>query len=147
MELQQKSDSISYYIRKCNKIIHEKGHEIAQEYGLTYDQHHLLIYLNKSERAPTIKDVSNKFNRAQNTISEKVSRLEEKGLVERCEDTEDRRITRVCITKKGKDLVNTIKQERSNRVIYKALAKMEEEDVDELLNNLTKLHDILTEEG
>ncbi len=63
MELQKKSESISYYIRECSNIIHHKGHQIAQEYGLTYDQHHLLIYLNKSKVAPTINDISNKFNR------------------------------------------------------------------------------------
>lgn len=147
MELQKKSESISYYIRECSNIIHHKGHQIAQEYGLTYDQHHLLIYLNKSKVAPTINDISNKFNRAQNTISEKVSRLEDKGLVEKCVDTEDRRITRVCITERGKELIHTIKQERSNRVVYSALKNMEDEEVDELLKNLAKLHDVLTEEG
>ncbi len=147
MELQKKSESISYYIRECSNIIHHKGHQIAQEYGLTYDQHHLLIYLNKSKVAPTINDISNKFNRAQNTISEKVSRLEDKGLVKRCEDVEDRRITRVYITERGKELIHTIKQERSNRVVYSALKNMEDEEVDELLKNLAKLHDVLTEEG
>lgn len=147
MELQKKSESISYYIKECNNVIHRKGHQIAQEYGLTYDQHHLLIYLNKSKVAPTINDISNKFNRAQNTISEKVSRLEDKGLVKRCEDVEDRRITRVYITERGKELIHTIKQERSNRVVYSALKNMEDEEVDELLKNLAKLHDVLTEEG
>ncbi|NLV77660.1 MAG: winged helix DNA-binding protein [Tissierellia bacterium] len=147
MELQKKSESVSYYIRECSSIIHHKGHQIAQEYGLTYDQYHMLIYLELSERPPTINDISSKFNRAQNTISEKVSRLEEKGLVERCGDTNDRRITRVCITEKGSKLIHTIREERSNRVTYRALGKMRHEDVDNLLNNLFKLYDNLKEEG
>ncbi|WP_236908142.1 MarR family winged helix-turn-helix transcriptional regulator [Clostridium sp. Cult3] len=145
MNIQQRSESISYYIRECNSIIHLKGHQIAQEYGLTYDQYHLLVHLDLSEQSPTINDLSDKFNRAQNTISEKVSRLEEKGLVERIGDTEDRRITRVVITVKGEDLIHAIREERSNRATFKALEKMEEEEIDALLNNLIILYNNLKE--
>ena len=94
MDLHKKSESISNYIRECSNIIHTKGHQIAQEYGLTYDQYHLLIYIELKERAPTINDIAEKFNKAQNTISEKVSRLEEKGLINRIGDEQDRRVTR-----------------------------------------------------
>ena len=124
MELHKASEIISNYIRECSNIIHRKGHQIAQEYDLTYDQYHLLIYLSFSEHPPTINEISKKFNRAQNTISEKISRLEEKGLVNRRDDIEDRRVTRVEITEKGVNLINLIRQERSNRVTYVALEKM-----------------------
>ena len=147
MDLQKKSESISNYIRECSNIIHAKGHQIAQEYDLTYDQYHLLIYLSFMQTPPTISDISKKFNRAQNTISEKVSRLEEKNLAIRTDDEQDRRITRVIITEKGIELIHTIKQERSNRATYRALEKMDESEVDNLLLSLTKLYDNLKEEG
>ena len=147
MDLQKKSESISYYIRECSNIIHTKGHQIAQEYNLTYDQYHLLVYLNLVETPPTISDISKKFGRAQNTISEKISRLEEKGLANRVDDKEDRRITRVTITEEGKDLVHIIKRERSNRATYAALEKMDKSEVDNLLKNLTILYDNLNKGG
>jgi DNA-binding MarR family transcriptional regulator len=143
MDLQKKSESISNYIRECNNIMHTKGHKLAQEYNLTYDQYHLLFYLNICENSPTISDISRKFNRAQNTISEKISRLEEKGLVCKVDDEQDRRITRVIITEKGANLIYNIKQERSNRVTYIALEKMDESQVDDLLMNLTILYNNL----
>lgn len=146
MELQKASEAISNYIRECSNIIHTKGHQIAQEYDLTYDQYHLLIYLSFSKTPPTISEISKKYNRAQNTISEKISRLEEKELVSRIDDSMDRRITRVIITEKGLDLINTIRQERSNRVTYIALKKMKNREVENLLTNLTKLYNNLNKE-
>ncbi|MCF6462964.1 MarR family winged helix-turn-helix transcriptional regulator [Clostridium sp. Cult1] len=146
MELQKASEAISNYIRECSNIIHTKGHQIAQEYDLTYDQYHLLIYLSFSKTPPTISEISKKYNRAQNTISEKISRLEEKELVSRIDDSMDRRITRVIITEKGLNLINTIRQERSNRVTYIALKKMNNREVENLLTNLTKLYNNLNKE-
>ncbi|CCQ97846.1 putative Uncharacterized HTH-type transcriptional regulator YsmB [[Clostridium] ultunense Esp] len=146
MELQKASETISDYIRECSNIIHTKGHQIAQEYGLTYDQYHLLIYLSFSEKPPTINEISKKFNRAQNTISEKISRLEEKELVSRVDDPKDRRVTRVIITERGLDLIHTIRQERSNRVTYIALEKMEKDEIENLLTNLSILYNNLKKE-
>lgn len=140
MELQKLSDAISDCIRGCNNIVHRKGHQIAKEYDLTYDQYHLLIYLKGIEEPPTINEISEKFNRAQNTISEKISRLEEKKLIDRIDDVNDRRITRVVITEKGVGLIKTIKKERSYRAVYLALSKMEKKEVENLLNNLEKLY-------
>jgi len=145
LELQDTSEAISDYIRKCSHIIHTKGHHIAKEFGLTYDQYHLLIYLMELDTPPTINEISNKSNRAQNTISEKISRLEGKGLVKRINDVCDRRITRVAITEDGLKLIKDIKKERSNRVIYAALSKMEEVEVDNLLSALEKLYNNLKE--
>ena len=58
----------------------------------------------------------------------------------------DRRITRVIITEKGLNLINTIRQERSNRVTYIALKKMNNREVENLLTNLTKLYNNLNKE-
>lgn len=146
MELQKASETISNYIRECSNIIHTKGHQIAQEYGLTYDQYHLLIYLSFREKPPTINEISKKFNRAQNTISEKISRLEEKELVSRVDDLKDRRITRVIITERGLNLIHTIRQVRSNRVTYTALEKMKKDEIENLLINLSILYNNLKKE-
>jgi len=144
-KLKDESESISFYIRECSNIIHEKGHQIAEEYGLTYDQYHLLLYLNFREIPPAINDISKRFNRAQNTMSEKISRLVEKGLVLKVDDEKDRRITRVIITEKGKDLIDIIRQERTNRIVYRAIEKMDKDEVDNLLINLNRLYDNLKE--
>lgn len=145
LPLERLYEEISRYLWECNKIIHKKGHKIATEYGLTYDQYHLLIYLKKLKTPPTINDISDKLNLAQNTVSEKISRMEEKGLVSRIDDDNDRRITRVLITGKGLDLIEIIKKEKSNRITYSALSKLDEEEVNNLLLYLEKLYISLQE--
>lgn len=143
MELDIESELISDYIRKCSNIIHKKGHDIAKEYDLSYDQYHLLIYLNLMKESPTIKEVAEKFNKAQNTTSERISRLEEKKLIQRLDDDQDRRVTRVILTDKGVELIEIIKKERSNKGVYLALEKMEQQEIDNLVISLTKLYDNL----
>lgn len=145
MELQDISEHISEHIMEISKIIHKKGHTIAREYGLTYDQFHMLLYLKKSQNPPTINELASKSHRAQNTVSEKISRLEEKGLVRRVGDEKDRRITRVQITEKGLDLVKTIKKEKGNKIIYSALRSMEVEEVNNLNRSLERLYRYLKE--
>ena len=147
MDLLEKSEKISRYIRDCNNIIHIKGHDIAKEYGLTYDQYHLLLFLQRNiDEPPSIRDLSKRFKRAQNTTSEKITRLEEKDLLEKITDEEDRRIMRVKIKDEGIRIIDEIRKERTHRVTYKALKKMKEEDIDKLLISLEFLYENIKEE-
>lgn len=146
MEKSEKAERITYCIRECDKLIHKKGHEIAQNYNLTIDQYHLLVMLSFSEWPPTIGEIAKKFGKAQNTMSERISRLEEKELVERITDFEDRRSIRVNITKEGEKLVETIRRERSSIFVLNATTKMEEDEVDILIRQLEKLYMYLEKE-
>lgn len=140
MDKSNKAVNITFHIRECAKLIHNKGHEIAQSYNLTIEQYHLLVMLYFSELPPTIGEIAGKFGKAQNTISERISRLEEKELVERISDYEDRRIIRVNITKEGKELVETIRKERSSIFVLNAISKMKEDDVNILIKQLENLY-------
>lgn len=147
MNLEEKAEIIASYIRKSDRIIHRKGHELAQNYGLTIEQYHLLVYLNMEESPPAIGEIAKKYCNAQNTMSEKISRLEEKQLVERKSDPSDKRLTRVIVTLKGKELICTIKKERRNKSILKAINSMSEGNVDNLIINLEILYNNLSREG
>lgn len=145
LEVQSKSETISHYIRSCSRIIHKRGHKIAEEYGLTYYQFHILLYLNKQNLPPSVNDIAKSFNRAQNTTSEQISELAKKDLVNKVDDENDRRITRIIITDKGKGLIDTIKEERNIKIVSHALESMDKGEVDNLLNNLNKLYESLKE--
>lgn len=146
MDLQKCAEKAADYIRKCNNIIHIKSHELAKSYNLTIDQYHMLFHIKYMESPPSIGDLAKKYNKAQNTISEKTSRLEEKGLVYRKSDMLDRRVCRVYITGEGKKLVNTIRKEKSNKVIFSALNNMKEKEVTDLMVSLKKLLNYLEKE-
>ncbi len=146
MDLTRESELISSYIRECSHMIHVKGHELAQEYGLTYDQYHILLFIERTKAdPPSIRDISIKFNIAQNTTSEKITRLEDKKLVEKISDENDRRVMRIKILDEGVDILKKIRKERAHRITYKALESMSQDEIESLMKNLEKLHESFKE--
>lgn len=128
-------------------LIHGRYHKLAKKYNLSLEQFHLLIELdelalnlNDEMSAPTIGDIAKNINNSQNTVSEKVNRLEKKGLVKRVKSDEDRRVSRVVLTDEGRKLINDISEEASGKFLLESILDLEESDIDNLLNGLEKLY-------
>lgn len=143
MNISEKTEEIVKNVRLISSIIHRRRHEIAQNNNLTFDQFHTLIYLDHVSKSPTIGEMAKETNKAQNTISERISRLEEKGLVERVKDMKDRRVSRVALTKAGEELVNSIDHQASTEFVKNALININAEVVDNMLYGLEKLAKLL----
>lgn len=142
MNAREKTNKIVERISILDKLIHMKHHEVAQEHNLSLDQFHLLIHLihwDFNEKPPTIGDIAKKSDRAQNTISERVTRLEEKGLLKRVKDEDDRRISRVVMTDDGIKLMKSINYQASNEFVSKALSRIDEDLSTRLLEGLNLL--------
>lgn len=139
MDLSRKTEEIVKYVRQVTSVIHKKRHDIAQNNNLTLDQFHTLIYLKKVDYPPTIGEMARETNKAQNTISERISRLEEKGLVERVKDENDRRVSRVALTQAGLELISSINYQASTELVKNALININEEVVDNMLYGLEEL--------
>ena len=131
------------YGMKIDKLIHNKHHELAQAHNLTLDQFHLLLYIARQENPRTVGEIALIFNNAQNTMSEKITRIEEKGLLCKVKDESDKRIYRVVVTEEARSLITNIKQKAGSEFVFNSLSKMKEETVDSLLNNLKELIDNL----
>lgn len=128
------------YKDEIDALIHQKYHEMAKKNDLSLEQFHLLIELdelmldvNDEYQAPTVGEIAKNINHSQNTVSERISRLENKGLVKRVRDCNDRRISRVVLTKEGRDLIKSIDQQASSRFLFQSLSNMEDEDLNHLL--------------
>jgi DNA-binding MarR family transcriptional regulator len=89
--------------------------------------------------APTIGHMARNVNLSQNTVSEKITRLEKKGLVSRQKDEKDRRISRIYLTASGKSLLNEIEQDASKRFLEEALSELPIEDLDTLSHLMGRL--------
>jgi DNA-binding MarR family transcriptional regulator len=130
---------------EIDRLIEHKHHELAQHYGLSLEQFHLLIELDElmldvdSESAPTVGEIANSIDNSQNTVSEKITRLENKGLVTRIKDAKDRRISRIVLTEKGESLIGDISRQANNRFLFDAISRMKDEDIGDLLECLEKL--------
>lgn len=141
-----KTEKVIQYLDEIQNIIHNKHHELAQKYNLTIEQFHILLHLEMKSTPPTVSEIANSFNNAQNTMSEKLSRLQEKGFIKRIKEPKDKRISRISLTAEGKKLVDSICYEAENRFVVDCISKMEETKLDKLLDCLEGLVKQLKEE-
>ncbi len=136
------------YWELINKQIRLKHRETAQKYGFTFEQFHLLIELDQHSALtvstctlpPTVGEIAEDIGNAPHTLSERIKRLEKKGLVKKIKDEKDLRVTRVILTNKGQTAIDRIKNESSNIFIYNALEQMDEKLSDNLLTGLKELN-------
>lgn len=128
-------------VKEIHDIIHERHHEIAVRYDLTVEQYNLLVELDELqlEVGPTVGQMAKILNNAQNTVSDKVTRLERKGLVRRIPDAEDRRVSRIVVSEAGRDLLNRVYQEADRDFLYNVLTDMNSRTVEELAGALEEL--------
>ena len=138
-------------ILKCweliNKRVRLKHRETAQNYGFSFEQFHLLIELvhhNELKIAsdslpPTIGNIADHTGHAPHTISERIKRLEKKGLIMKIRDENDHRVCRVMLSEDGQKTIDEIKNEAGNIFLNNALSKMDDKSLENLLNGLKKL--------
>lgn len=148
MNKSDKVKSIIDYRRSIEEFIHGRYHKLAEKYNLSLEQFHLLIELdelvltiNDEATAPTIGDIARSIKNSQNTVSEKVTRLENKGLVERVKDNKDRRISRVVLTEQGRKLINKLSSEASSEFLFDSISGLNDDTIDNLLNGLKDLYE------
>lgn len=141
MEKQKTVELILNRQKEIDQTIHENYHRLAQKFGLSLDQFHLLLEIDESMmgadsklESPTIGFLAENINVSQNTISERVSRLEKKGLVKRVMDKKDRRINHVVLSDSGKVLMNTISLEAETDFVRNALLKMQSNELENFLS-------------
>ncbi|MCR3760824.1 MarR family transcriptional regulator [Clostridium felsineum] len=148
MNKQEKVENIIKYRKEINVLIHERYHSLSKKYGLSLEQFHLLIELEELMLevedkliAPTVGDIAKNIKNSPNTVSERITRLENKGLVKRVRDGKDKRISRVFLTDEGEKLIEKMDKEASVKFLFDSLSKMGEEDLNNLFKGLSILID------
>lgn len=146
MNKEEKISKIIQLKKDIDSCIHRKHHQLAQNYDLSLEQYHLLVELdelmlmvNDELVAPTVGEIAKSVNNTQNTVSEKITRLENKGLVERIKDSKDKRISRVVLTKEGREYIESISKQANNRFLFNSISDMEDVDIDNLYTSLEVL--------
>jgi DNA-binding MarR family transcriptional regulator len=145
--LEQKKQIICDYKDRIDTLIHDQYHVQAQRLGLSLEQFHLLIEMDElmldvpadQPSGLSIGRIAEHVGNAQNTISERVTRLEDKGLVRRVRDTADRRINRVSITEEGQNMLQEISSQASISFLKEAMDALDDDEVDQLLVILEKV--------
>ena len=109
---------------------------VAEEFGITGQQYNVLRILRgaQPEPLPTMEIASRMIENTPG-ITGLLDRLEEKGLVQRARDAEDRRCSRCSITAKGMKLLAEM-DEPINQAEESALSILDGKDVERLIDIL-----------
>lgn len=124
---------ISVILRHQRIILNHAFHQLGFSTG-TYS-----IFLSVAENeGSTQKELSQKIITTKSTVNKALKKLEESGFVETIIDTGDRRLHRVYLTQKGKDISPKVYEILKNYSIdLSAVLTPEEEDV--TFNALVKM--------
>ncbi len=141
-------ENIMRWQDQINDKLHRGYHEVAKKYGLSLEQFHLLIELDDlnmkfddREISPSVGELADKTDRSHNTISEKITRLEDMELVYRKKDEKDRRIKRICLTDKAKEMLKELSYHARKNVLEKALLTFREKELSELETLLKEFYE------
>ncbi len=126
-------------LRYISGLIKQNGRQILNNYPITPPQFVALQWL-LEEGDLTIGELSNKISLAFSTTTDLVDRMERNELVERLRDTNDRRVVRIHLLNKGKEIILEVIQKRQE-YLGEVLDKFTDKEKDSLNNLLDFLHD------
>lgn len=121
------SRRIVFALRKVMQQMDFHSRNLDKQYGITVPQL-VCLYEIYEKGAMTLSVLSKRVHLSSSTLVGIIDRLEEKGLARRARDTEDRRVTFIDITEKGKNFVTTSPHLLHNRLDehFKALSEAEQ---------------------
>ncbi|HHY12120.1 MAG TPA: MarR family transcriptional regulator [Firmicutes bacterium] len=138
------SDSVVHIeriLRHVAFIIKRRGRDILNDFDITTPQFLALLVL-KDKPGITMGELCDRLFLACSTATDLIDRMEKNGYLERNRDTKDRRVIRLSITKKGKDVIDQVIKARRHYV-DSILAQLTQEEIDQLAQSLEKLHALM----
>lgn len=100
-------------LRQISRLEHARSHELLEELGLYRGQHRILQTL-WDENGLTHTELAQRAHVKPATISTTIQRMETAGLVERKQDLEDQRVSRVFLTETGRELQEDVERATKN---------------------------------
>ena len=106
----------------------------------------IFMLLSQSQQPLTMGELSSELTVPMSTATRIVDGLVKAGMVERVQDSNDRRIVRVGMSKSGRELYETGMEYNKQRIV-KLLKDFTAEEQTQMLNLMTKLFDALMNEN
>lgn len=112
-----------------------------ENYEITGGHFHILRRINNGDTS--VSDLADSRHISRPVVSRKVDSLVEKGLVSRCESSEDRRFTVLALTPEGERILKEIRT--STRGWFKAqLGELDDQELETVLEAFSILNKIST---
>lgn len=126
-----------------NRIVNAMIRELMPE-NLTEEQHSVLQYM-KARGACTSSELADFFFVGKSSITAIVTRLADKGLIQRLPDARDRRVTFLSLTGVGERLVEEM-EEKIEELLMKYMIHFDDQEAKTFIETFEKLENILIQE-
>lgn len=130
-EIQQLTYDLVHYYGICDRVT-------IQQLDVTASQGYILLALPEMDSI-SMNDLSIKMRLANSTMTRMVDQLVLKGMVDRAQDNQDRRIVLIRLTKQGQDVRNRLKKSLQD-FFSQVLGDLTEDQRDEILHSLKTLN-------
>lgn len=136
--------NLGLIISNVNRIYSSYLDKKLGEYDITRSQAHFLLGLNEQDHVSQ-EEICNLFNMTEGTVARTMKRLEDKKLIIRQTNPQDKRKKIIILTDNGKKIVNDIKtiDEEIEKDFCKNISKNQ---LNQLKLNLKKLAEIINRE-
>ncbi len=94
-----------YLIKRIETEVTAKMNKALTEYEVTLSQFIVLNFVNDNPNDLSSAQLSRRFNMTPQSMNEVVTTLQRKELVEKNVDADNKRILRISLTEKGKDML------------------------------------------
>lgn len=131
--------SVSFSVTKKAETL------IIEQIGsdLTHDQHYILRYINRVGSC-TSTALAEEFEVKKSAITAIITRLWEKGLIQRTRDENDRRVVYLTLTDKGKEFFNKT-EEKIHNLVEQFITHFDESEIKQFIETYEKLNKVLIE--
>ena len=112
----------------------ERPHKYAVDDSLYMREVHFVVEIG-SMGSPTMSELANRLNVTQGAVTQMATRLEKKGYVMRQKDSQDKRVTIISLTEKGKLLCNEhiAYDQKEYAVVSEMLNSFSDEELEKLI--------------
>ncbi len=130
-------------IVRTSSVLTALGDQLFRKFDLTEAQFNVLFSLKHNPRKVTQSDLGKRLVVTRASVTSVLDKLERKGLVERADVPENRRIYHVLLTETGRKLVDRLEPLYRER-IHEAMAGLEEADCKALIELLERVRSHVT---
>lgn len=130
--------TIERQLRFVAAIIKERGRQLLKDVGITPPQFVALQWIS-DEEGMTIGELSARVYVPFSTATDMIDRLEERELVKRVKDENDKRLVRIHLQPKGLDLIRSVIHKRQD-FLEEKLGHLSEEEIRGFQNGLNHLY-------
>jgi MarR family transcriptional regulator, organic hydroperoxide resistance regulator len=134
--------SLGYKVKLLSQLMYRDFLGRLEPYGLT-PFHYVVLCCLWEEDGLSSSDIADKLNQLGATLTGVVDRMEERNLVYRERDSDDRRVVRIWLADEGKQLMNVLPAASAESIdkATEGLSRMEQETILKLLERIS--HNLL----